>query len=254
MSEFLNKKCGTCKKTLHKSAFYASQARGDGLNSACKPCVKEKNEARAADNSRIKRPDLYYAEHKEKKLERHKQRIAEIKAIRESETKELVSKIKSDLCGVVKGYFWSSQEDTVLFKYYSVVKTSVLARALERSAATINQRAHEIGVRKHRLNGYEKSLKRRFDKIKNSALERTLEFNLVYEETKSLLTGRCHFCGHIPSPAFNGLDRLNPNEGYVKDNVVSCCKTCNIAKSTLTAHEYIEHCRKVLTFRSLNGG
>lgn len=36
----------------------------------------------------------------------------------------------------------------------------------------------------------------------------------------------------------NGIDRVNNDLGYINNNVVSCCKTCNLAKSSLTLIEF----------------
>ncbi len=44
----------------------------------------------------------------------------------------------------------------------------------------------------------------------------------------------------------NGVDRVDSSRGYVKDNVVSCCKHCNLAKRDRTAEDFIKHCRKVV--------
>lgn len=38
---------------------------------------------------------------------------------------------------------------------------------------------------------------------------------------------------------YNGLDRLDNSMGYCKDNVVSCCKTCNRAKWTMNKEPFI---------------
>lgn len=37
---------------------------------------------------------------------------------------------------------------------------------------------------------------------------------------------------------FNGLDRIDSNDGYYLSNVVSCCKYCNCAKNTMTQDEF----------------
>lgn len=59
----------------------------------------------------------------------------------------------------------------------------------------------------------------------------------------------CHYCGAKPnniskdkgrygSYSYNGLDRVDNTKGYTIDNVVSCCKICNRAKSELTLQEF----------------
>lgn len=39
----------------------------------------------------------------------------------------------------------------------------------------------------------------------------------------------------------NGLDRTNPDIGYIKSNVVSCCRTCNKMKARFGYDEFIKH-------------
>ena len=75
----------------------------------------------------------------------------------------------------------------------------------------------------------------------------------------------CFYCGDLPKPVeiykgkfalkeslvVHGLDRLNPKKGYEKNNVVSCCFTCNKAKSSLTLKEFTEHIKKICLYQKL---
>jgi len=87
------------------------------------------------------------------------------------------------------------------------------------------------------------------------AQRRNLIFALTQEQCEQLLLGNCHYCG-VPSTEFrnrkdrstagiNGIDRVDNTRGYVVDNVVSCCKTCNYAKGTLTLDEFKSWIRNV---------
>ena len=44
---------------------------------------------------------------------------------------------------------------------------------------------------------------------------------------------------------YNGIDRLDNNEGYLPSNVVTCCKICNRAKHSLTVVEFLEWVRDI---------
>lgn len=44
---------------------------------------------------------------------------------------------------------------------------------------------------------------------------------------------------------YNGLDRIDSPKGYSQNNVVTCCKKCNIAKSTMTIIEFKEWINKI---------
>ena len=46
----------------------------------------------------------------------------------------------------------------------------------------------------------------------------------------------------------NGVDRIDSNKGYVKNNVVPCCKYCNTAKNTMTKQEFINWIKKVYDY------
>jgi len=77
---------------------------------------------------------------------------------------------------------------------------------------------------------------------KSRAKFKSLSFSLVLEEFKVLIRQPCHYCG-IPS---TGLDRIDPKQGYRSDNVVSCCKRCNIAKNDQSYREFLDQCRRVV--------
>lgn len=73
------------------------------------------------------------------------------------------------------------------------------------------------------------------------AKERKKKFELTFEEFESLVTRNCHYCDslgrtevyHKGSDSyhyFSGIDRIDPNIGYVRDNCVPCCRRCNFAK------------------------
>jgi hypothetical protein len=42
------------------------------------------------------------------------------------------------------------------------------------------------------------------------------------------------------------LDRIDNNKTYLKDNVVPCCKRCNVAKNNMTQTEFISLCIKIV--------
>ena len=48
--------------------------------------------------------------------------------------------------------------------------------------------------------------------------------------------------------SFNGLDRLDSNKFYTKENVTPCCKYCNTAKNTMTKQEFLNWIKKVYEY------
>lgn len=43
----------------------------------------------------------------------------------------------------------------------------------------------------------------------------------------------------------NGIDRIDSEVGYTKENTVPCCKYCNTAKNTMSYNEFIEWIKRV---------
>lgn len=76
--------------------------------------------------------------------------------------------------------------------------------------------------------------------IKGTALKRGLEWKLDPVEVFYMIQEPCHYCNNEVSfpNTRNGLDRVDNNIGYIKDNVVPCCYPCNIAKHEMDIEEF----------------
>jgi hypothetical protein len=90
----------------------------------------------------------------------------------------------------------------------------------------------------------------------NGARSRNLKFDLSDEEFRNLVTGNCYYCGVTPSKKinidserstflYNGIDRIDHKRGYEKDNVLSCCETCNRMKNILGKDKFIQQCASI---------
>ena len=86
---------------------------------------------------------------------------------------------------------------------------------------------------------------------KLGAKNRSLEFSLSEEFAMKLMSEDCYYCGKEPANSkrdkilaepilYNGIDRVDNGRGYVPDNCVSCCRSCNIAKSDMGFNEFIQ--------------
>ena len=84
----------------------------------------------------------------------------------------------------------------------------------------------------------------------NNCRNRNLVYSMPNEIMIKIFKSECYYCGQVPSNkmkicgqnqpyAYNGLDRIDNNRGYVPDNVVPCCKRCNKAKSNKTKEEFL---------------
>jgi hypothetical protein len=72
------------------------------------------------------------------------------------------------------------------------------------------------------------------------AKKRGIDFNLKKELFNSLIIQKCFYCDYKKEGEVNGIDRLDNNKGYLEENVVTCCETCNSSKGTQHPQEFID--------------
>lgn len=80
-------------------------------------------------------------------------------------------------------------------------------------------------------------------------------FTLSDNEFAEITQRECFYCGCPPFQTsrpkalvpytYNGLDRLNSNFGYEKDNVVACCGPCNVMKMKMPLDEFKERISRI---------
>ncbi len=88
-----------------------------------------------------------------------------------------------------------------------------------------------------------------YNELKNHR-NKQVEFNLSFEEFLNIISNsKCYYCDteliyHKHSRNWSNtvtrahqLDRKNNEKGYIKDNVVPCCWTCNRLKSNIFTFE-----------------
>lgn len=118
----------------------------------------------------------------------------------------------------------------------------------------------------------EASLRAKATNYKYLAKKRGIEWGLSTEQTVRLLSGDCHYCNCHPSNSFsvilrsrprrsdgkfktlpqeeynvfyNGIDRVDNTRGYLPDNCVTCCTTCNTAKLEMSLQEFTKWFNKL---------
>lgn len=98
-----------------------------------------------------------------------------------------------------------------------------------------------------------------FTGYKRNADSRNYSFELTKEQFVSFLYNECYYCGAGPSNCmtkikitgeekhyFNGIDRVNNENGYTIDNCVSCCKLCNHAKKDMSKECFLSLAKKIV--------
>lgn len=78
---------------------------------------------------------------------------------------------------------------------------------------------------------------------KRGAAERGLEFGLSLWDIHCFWKNPCHYCGEAIETV--GLDRVDNARGYTRDNVVSCCRRCNIWKLATAQTDFLERARRI---------
>lgn len=135
--------------------------------------------------------------------------------------------------------------------------------------------------------GYNKTkedLKSYWISLAKRSKSKNIEFNLSYKDLENLVFNpgsHCYYCGSKaisrssypsktsinklkkgkkPSKHFKkgrkrlGLDRIDNNKGYTRDNVVPCCIKCNRAKYTYTEQEFLDWAYQLVKYQQEKGG
>lgn len=91
-----------------------------------------------------------------------------------------------------------------------------------------------------------------FSNYRHRALKKNLEFNLTKEEFEYLCLKKCIYCSRDSTQQNkSGIDRINSNLGYFKENCQPCCSECNYMKGTLSHDHFIE-CLKRIAKKNVN--
>jgi len=92
-------------------------------------------------------------------------------------------------------------------------------------------------IRKVREYQLKNPVKHALGLYKRSAIYKGIERTISDDRLVQLLKQDCSYCGAVAAP-LNGIDRINNALGYVDGNVTTACRTCNIAKSTMSVEEF----------------
>ena len=99
--------------------------------------------------------------------------------------------------------------------------------------------------------------------VQASAKARGIECTITVEDYINTATKNCHYCGASPVPIdyltrkeeipipVNGIDRQDSSLGYILNNIVPCCRTCNTMKNDLTVENFLQHTQRIVSYSIL---
>lgn len=91
---------------------------------------------------------------------------------------------------------------------------------------------------------------------RNSAKKQKRTFTLSRKQFRKITSSPCFYTGRMPSNIkktiggsiyiYNGIDRLDNQKGYTKENCVSCCWDVNKMKGAMTFEKFLAACQEVV--------
>ena len=80
-------------------------------------------------------------------------------------------------------------------------------------------------------------------KYKQRSPSRKLEFDLSLEFFKKNVRANCHYCNEIIPTV--GFDRIDNSIGYIENNSVPCCASCNLMKRSMPVDLFLKKCKQI---------
>jgi hypothetical protein len=98
--------------------------------------------------------------------------------------------------------------------------------------------------KEHLTKWRQQNINYKFKGIKDQARIKGLNWHedMTDDFAKGLMMEDCFYCRRNDTECVNGIDRMDNNKGYERNNCVSCCKYCNFVKKSLDAFTFIERC------------
>lgn len=116
----------------------------------------------------------------------------------------------------------------------------------------------ELASKRNRKSFGHAARHRLYIKYCRDAKRRGRDFSLLEEDFNNLTSDNCFYCGQEPSRKYNdsnlkyygyyicnGIDRVDNEQGYIKENCVTCCEKCNNAKRCMKQEEFYKWIEKI---------
>ncbi len=93
-------------------------------------------------------------------------------------------------------------------------------------------------------------LRNYYGEYRRAARYNNRSFEITFEEFSDIVQKNCFYCGTAPTiretkmvvglpVPINGVDRIDSSNGYIKENIRSCCPQCNRMKLDYTLGEFL---------------
>lgn len=82
-----------------------------------------------------------------------------------------------------------------------------------------------------------------YTRLLRDSAHRYITVQISFEDFIKLVNLPCKYCGETEKR--RGLDRVNNEKGYSKENLASCCKICNYMKRNYTKTDFLNHVKKI---------
>lgn len=226
----MTKKCSVCGRELPVENFHKNSKSKDEHNSICKECKSSKDKKYREKNKDVinAKKKEYYQEHKDEIL-------AKSAEYRETHKAE---KAESD-----KRYAQENKEKIQQYqKEYR--DTHKLSNAEYQKQYRVNN--------KDKLDEYKKSAHVRYTVYQRNAKNKNRNFDLSEKDFIEMSKLPCVYCGGYSdtynNEPFNGIDRIDSNLGYSKNNCVPCCATCNRMKMDLDVNDWVGKMKQIISY------
>jgi hypothetical protein len=95
-----------------------------------------------------------------------------------------------------------------------------------------------------------KHIDQRYPEYRTNAKKRGIEFKITSEQFAEIVKNKCHYCDGFSKDRNehsrgNGIDRKDNTIGYVYENCVPCCATCNFIKNNMGYKDFINYIKQV---------
>mgnify|MGYP003344123941 CR=1 FL=1 len=123
---------------------------------------------------------------------------------------------------------------TTCFKQYDISNFKSINNNNETKTCSTCREQNKKQIRNKEKRNYlsRTNINQSFHSYIKEAKRRNIEFKLTKEIFCDIIKHPCHYCNELNiEKKFNGIDRIDSNNGYILENCVACCSLCNYLKN-----------------------